>query len=141
MKTTLNFKNVKRKWYVVDAKGKTLGHLAVGVTRKLTGKDAVDYTPGVDSGNFIIILNASKIEVTGDKAKSKIYYRHSGYKGNMRETSLGQKLMTRPLDPLRLAISGMLPKNKLRKRYMMRLKLYEGAEHDHEAQKPEILEL
>ncbi len=142
-KTTLrqNVTNADRKWFVVDAKDKTLGELATGVANTLRGKDRVDYTPHVDGGAYVVIINAEKIRVTGKKETDKMYYRHSGYLGNLKTESLKvvrEKMPTRILEE---AVKGMLPKNKLRKHQMRRLFLIEGADNPHDAQKPETLSL
>lgn len=138
MKTTKRFET-DRKWHVVDAEGQTLGRLAVVIANKLSGREKVDFTPGVDNGDFVVVINCGKISVTGKKLDDKMYYRHSGHKGNLKEQTLGDKLEKRPLDPVRLAVRGMLPKNKLRDRAMARLKLVEGTEHKFGGQQPEEL--
>lgn len=142
-KTTLrqNVTNEDRKWFVMDAEGKTLGQISTKIADTLRGKDRPDYTPHVDGGAYIIILNAEKVRVSGNKEEGKKYYRHSGYIGNLKTESL---TVVREKDPTRIlkeAISGMLPKNKLRKHQMRRLRLIVGSENPYDAQKPEKLEL
>jgi large subunit ribosomal protein L13 len=142
-KTTLrqNVTNADRKWFVIDASGKTLGEIATGCANVLRGKNRVDYTPHVDGGDFLVILNVEKVRVTGNKETDKNYYRHSGYLGNLKTESLATVREKNPTRILEQAIKGMLPKNKLRKHQMRRLFLIVGEENPHEAQKPEILSL
>ncbi len=140
-KTTLrqNVNNAQREWYVVDAAGKTLGELAVKAANALRGKHRVDYTPHVDGGDYVVVLNADKIAVSGLKEDQKMYYRHSGYLGNLKTASLKE---VRAKDPKRIlteAISGMIPKNKLRPHQMRRLTLVVGEENPHAAQQPQPL--
>lgn len=142
-KTTLrqNVTNSDRKWYVVDAQDKTLGEIATGIANVLRGKSRVDYTPHVDGGDFVVVINAEKVRVTGNKEDNKNYYRHSGYLGNLKTESLK---VVREKDPTRIleqAVNGMIPKNKLRKHQMRRLFLVVGENNPHEAQKPETLSL
>ncbi|MDH3324186.1 MAG: 50S ribosomal protein L13 [Candidatus Peregrinibacteria bacterium] len=143
MKTTLrqNVTNADRKWFVVDANGINLGKLAVSVANALRGKNRTDYTPHVDGGDFVVILNADKIAVSGKKETDKKYYRHSGYLGNLKTESLAEVREKNPVRILEEAVSGMLPKNKLRKHQMRRLFLIVGEENPHEAQKPEQLKI
>ncbi|GAB6076262.1 50S ribosomal protein L13 [Desulfurobacterium crinifex] len=142
MKTfMLRKEDVQRDWYVVDAAGKTLGRLASEIARILMGKHKPTYTPHVDNGDFIIVVNAEKIHVTGKKLDKKIYYKHTGYMGHLKETTLREMLQKKPEEVIRLAVRGMLPKNKLRDRRMKRLKVYAGPEHPHAAQNPKPLEL
>lgn len=142
MKTfMLKKEDVQRDWYVVDAAGKTLGRLASEIARILMGKHKPTYTPHVDNGDFIIVVNAEKIHVTGKKLDKKIYYKHTGYMGHLKETTLREMLQKKPEEVIRLAVRGMLPKNKLRDRRMKRLKVYAGPEHPHAAQNPKPLEL
>ncbi|TCK02517.1 50S ribosomal protein L13 [Phorcysia thermohydrogeniphila] len=142
MKTfMLRKEDVQRDWYVVDATGKTLGRLASEIAKILIGKHKPNYTPHVDNGDFVIVVNAEKIHVTGKKLEKKIYYKHTGYMGHLKETTLKEMLQKKPEEVIRLAVRGMLPKNKLRKRRMKRLKVYAGPEHPHAAQKPKPLEL
>lgn len=129
---------VERKWYVLDAEGKTLGRLASEAASILRGKKKPIYTPHVDTGDYVIIINAEKIEVTGKKRKEKIYKRHTGYPGGLREITFEKLLARKPEEILRHAIKGMLPKGPLGREMAKKLKIYAGPEHKHEAQKPEI---
>ncbi len=130
---------VERKWYEIDAEGKVLGKLAVEIAVKLMGKDKPTYTPHVDGGDFVVVVNADKIAVTGKKLTDKKYYRHSGYPGGIKVRSLEEMLDKKPTEVLRKAVQRMLPKNKLGSQQITRLKLFVTAEHDHAAQKPEKL--
>jgi len=143
MKKTFMLKkeDVKRDWYIVDAAGKTLGRLATEIAKILMGKHKVTYTPHVDNGDFVIVINADKIHVTGKKLDKKIYYKHTGYFGHLKEETLRQKLQKKPEELIYLAVKGMLPKNKLRKEMLKRLKVYAGTEHPHKAQNPKPLEV
>lgn len=143
MSTTFmaNPQNVERKWLVVDAEGKTLGRLATQVAAILRGKHKPTFTPHTDCGDFVIIVNADKIGVTGKKLSDKIYLRHSGYPGGQKATALKEMLAKHPIRPLELAIKGMLPHNKLGADMYRKLKVYAGPEHPHAAQKPEKLEI
>ena len=142
MKTYLTKKaEVERRWYVVDAEGKTLGRLASQIATILRGKHKPIYSPSVDCGDFVIVINADKIAVTGRRMEQKMYYRHSGYPGGLREISLRDQLERYPTRPIRLAVKGMLPKNRLGRKMIKKLKVYAGPEHPHEAQQPEVLEL
>ena len=143
MKTTLrqNVTNADRKWFVVDANEKNLGKLAVSIANALRGKDRADYTPHVDGGDFVVVLNAEKIAVSGKKETDKKYYRHSGYLGNLKTESLAEVREKNPVRILEEAVSGMLPKNKLRKNQMRRLFLIVGEENPHAAQTPEQLKI
>jgi large subunit ribosomal protein L13 len=132
---------VERKWYVVDADGQNLGRLASVIAETLSGKRSPWYTPHCDTGDFVVVVNAEKIAVTGSKLKTKIYYRHSGYPGGIRQRTLGEQLQRRPEEVLRKAVKGMLPRNKLGKKQLLKLKLYAGPDHPHEAQNPEPLRL
>ncbi|SEN61555.1 50S ribosomal protein L13 [Lihuaxuella thermophila] len=138
MRTTYMAKpmEVERKWYVVDAKGKTLGRLASEVATILRGKHKPQYTPHVDTGDFVIVINASQVELTGKKLTKKIYYRHSGYPGGLKMTTAGQMRATRPERMIELAVKGMLPKNSLGRQQLKKLKVYAGSEHPHQAQQP-----
>lgn len=142
-KTTLrqNIGNQDRTWYVVDAKDQTLGKLSVLIADKLRGKRRVDFTPHVDGGDYVVVLNAEKVRVTGNKEEDKKYYRHSRYIGNLKEQSLKEVREKAPHRILEHAVSGMLAKNKHRKHQMRRLKLVIGDKNPHEAQKTEILEV
>jgi len=130
---------VPRKWWVVDAEGKNLGRLASEIAIVLRGKNKPQYTPHVDTGDFVVVVNAQKIAVTGNKLEGKIYYRHSGYPGGLKSRTLGEMLQRRPNEVLRKAVKGMLPKNRLAARQITKLKIYSGPEHPHVAQKPEEL--
>lgn len=132
---------VKRDWYVVDAAGKTLGRLASEIARRLRGKHKPEYTPHVDTGDYIIVINADKISVTGKKAEDKTYYHHSGYIGNMKAVTFDKLLAKSPERVIRLAVRGMLPKNPLGRAMLRKLKIYSGAEHQHAAQQPLVLNL
>jgi large subunit ribosomal protein L13 len=132
---------VKRDWYVIDAEGKTLGRHATEIARRLRGKHKPEYTPHVDTGDYIIVINAEKIGVTGNKEKDKIYYHHTGYIGNLKSVSLGKLRKTFPDRIIRNAVEGMLPKNPLGRAMFKKLKVYAGATHDHQAQQPTVLEL
>ncbi len=132
---------VKRDWYVIDAEGKTLGRLATEIARRLRGKHKPEYTPHVDTGDYIIVVNAEKIGVTGNKEKDKMYYRHSGYVGNLKSVSLGKLRKTFPDRIINKAVEGMLPRNPLGRAMFKKLKVYAGASHDHQAQQPKVLEL
>jgi large subunit ribosomal protein L13 len=133
--------SVKRGWYVVDAEGKTLGRLASELARRLRVKHKPEYTPHVDTGDYIVVINAEKIRVTGRKLRDKMYYRHTGYIGNLRSESLGNLLERAPEEALRLAVKGMLPRNPLGRRMLAKLKIVAGPEHPHKAQQPIALEL
>ena len=130
---------IERKWYVVDADGCTLGRLASGVASVLRGKNTPQFTPHVDTGDYVIIVNADKIKVTGKKLEQKIYYNHSDYVGGMRETTLKEMLAKKPERVIELAVKGMLPKGPLGRSMYTKLFVYAGPEHKHEAQKPEAL--
>ena len=130
---------IERKWYVVDADGCTLGRLASGVASVLRGKNKPQFTPHVDTGDYVIIVNADKIKVTGKKLEQKIYYNHSDYVGGMRETILKEMLAKKPERVIELAVKGMLPKGPLGRSMYTKLFVYAGPEHKHEAQKPEAL--
>ena len=131
---------ITREWYLVDAEGKTLGRLATQIADTLRGKQKPQYTPHVDTGDFVIVVNAEKIQVTGNKLDQKRYYRHSGYPGGLRSRTLREQLDRRPTEVLRVAVKGMLPKNKLARQQITKLKIYAGPEHPHDAQNPKPLE-
>jgi len=143
MKTIMpkQIKGNERKWYVIDAKGQTLGRLATKLAVILKGKNKVDFAPHVDNWDYVIVLNADKFAVTGKKLTDKLYYRHTGYLGGLKETPLEDMLVKKPLRALELAVSGMLPKNKLRKDMISRLKWFTGTEHTFGAQKPTTIKL
>jgi large subunit ribosomal protein L13 len=132
---------VERRWYLVDADGKTLGRLATRVADTLRGKDKPQYTPHVDTGDFVVVVNAAKIAVTGNKLDDKRYYRHSGYPGGIRSRTLREELERRPAEVIRKAVKGMMPRSKLGRAQLTKLKVYAGPEHPHEAQSPEPLKL
>jgi large subunit ribosomal protein L13 len=132
---------IKREWYVVDAEGQTLGRLAAKIAPILKGKHKPTYTPHLDCGDFVIVVNAEKVRVTGRKPDQKMYYHHSGYPGGIRRTDLRDQLARHPESVLEEAVRGMLPKNRLGRRMVKKLKVYAGASHPHEAQQPKALEL
>ena len=132
---------IQRDWYVVDAEGKTLGRLATEIADTLRGKRKPEYTPHVDTGDFVVVVNAEKVRVTGDKRAAKRYYRHSGYPGGMRSRTLGEMLERRPEQVIRLAVRGMLPRNRLGRKQLTKLKVYAGPDHPHAAQQPQELEV
>ena len=130
---------IERKWYVVDADGCTLGRLASGVASVLRGKNKPQFTPHVDTGDYVIIVNADKVKVTGKKMDQKIYYHHSDYVGGMKETTLKEMMAKKPEKVIELAVKGMLPKGPLGRQMIKKLHVYAGAEHNNQAQKPEVL--
>jgi large subunit ribosomal protein L13 len=132
---------VERTWYLVDAEGKTLGRLATQIADTLRGKGKPQYTPHVDTGDFVVVVNAEKIAVTGKKLDDKLYYRHSGYTGGLKSRPLRDELERRPTEVLRKAVKGMLPRTRLARAQMRKLKIYAGPEHPHEAQAPKELEV
>jgi len=132
---------VERKWYIVDAEGKTLGRLASEVASIIRGKHKPEFTPNVDTGDFVVVTNASKIVLTGKKLTKKMYYRHSHYPGGLKAISAGDMLNNKPERIIELAVHGMLPKNRLGDAMKTKLKVYAGAEHPHQAQQPEVWEL
>ena len=132
---------IDRKWYVVDAEGQTLGRLSSEIAKVLRGKNKPTYTPHIDTGDNVIVVNAEKIKVTGKKLDQKIYYNHSDFPGGMRETTLKEMLAKKPEDVITLAVKGMLPKGPLGRSMITKLHVYAGAEHPHAAQKPEALEI
>ena len=132
---------IDRKWYVVDAEGKTLGRLASEVAKVLRGKNKPIFTPHIDTGDYVIVINAEKIAVTGKKLDQKIYYHHSDYVGGMKEQTLKEKLAKKPEDVIYLAVKGMLPKGPLGRQMIKKLHVYAGPEHKQQAQKPEALEI
>ncbi|MBQ8549668.1 MAG: 50S ribosomal protein L13 [Lachnospiraceae bacterium] len=132
---------IERKWYVIDAQGQTLGRLSSEIARILRGKNKPTFTPHIDTGDNVIVINAEKIKVTGKKMDQKIYYKHSDYPGGMRETTLKEMLDKKPTDVITLAVKGMLPKGPLGRTMIEKLHVYAGAEHPHAAQKPEALEI
>ena len=130
---------IERKWYVVDATGYTLGRLASEVAKVLRGKNKAVFTPHIDTGDYVIVVNADKIQVTGKKLDQKIYYRHSEYVGGMKETTLREMMAKKPEKVVELAVKGMLPKGPLGRQMYTKLHVYAGPEHNHQAQKPEVL--
>jgi large subunit ribosomal protein L13 len=132
---------IEQRWYVVDAEGQTLGRLATRIADTLRGKRKPQYTPHVDTGDFVVVVNAEKIAVTGKKLEQKRYYRHSGYPGGLRSRTLAEQLERRPTEVIRKAVKGMLPRNRLARRQITKLKVYVGPEHPHEAQNPQPLPL
>jgi large subunit ribosomal protein L13 len=131
----------ERNWLLVDAEGQTLGRLATQIADALRGKRKPAYTPHVDTGDFVVVVNAEKISVTGQKRQEKMYYRHSGYPGGLKSRTLNDMLERRPEEVIRLAVKGMLPKNRLARKQLTKLKIYAGPEHPHTAQQPKPLEL
>jgi len=132
---------VRRDWYVVDAKGKTLGRLATELARRLRGKHKPIFTPHVDTGDHIVVVNAAEIRVTGNKLKDKMYYRHTGYIGNLKSTNLEDLMAKHPEQALELAVKGMLPKNRLGRAMIKKLRVFAGPEHSHQAQQPQVLDI
>ena len=132
---------IVRQWYVVDAEGQTLGRLATRIADTLRGKGKPQYTPHTDTGDFVVVVNAEKVSVTGKKLDQKMYHRHSGYPGGLASRTLREQLDRRPTDVLRKAVKGMLPKNKLASAQLLKLKIYAGPDHPHEAQAPKPLKL
>ena len=142
MKTfTAKPESVQRDWYVVDATGKTLGRIATEIAARLRGKHKPEYTPHVDTGDYIIVVNAEKVTVTGNKAKNKMYYSHTGFPGGIKEISFEKLIAKKPEMVLETAIKGMLPKGPLGRAMFRKLKVYAGAEHQHTAQQPQILDI
>jgi len=131
----------ERSWVLVDASGKTLGRLATQIADILRGKRKPEYTPHIDTGDFVVVINAREVAVTGNKREQKRYYRHSGYPGGLRSRTLGEQLERRPEEVIRRAVRGMLPRNRLARRQITKLKVYAGPDHPHAAQKPEPLEI
>ncbi len=127
---------ITREWYIVDAEGKTLGRLATQIADRLRGKGKPQFTPHVDTGDFVVVVNAEKIAVTGNKLDDKLYYRHSGYPGGLKTRTLREQLDRRPNEVLRKAVWGMIPHTKLGRRQITKLKIYSGTSHPHEAQEP-----
>jgi large subunit ribosomal protein L13 len=132
---------VKRDWYVVDASGKTLGRLATEIARRLRGKHKPEYTPHVDTGDYIIVVNAGNVKVTGRKLQDKMYHRHTGYIGNLKSINLEKLLAEKPEKAIQFAVKGMMPKNPLGRAMFKKLRVFAGAEHPHEAQQPKPLEV
>lgn len=142
MKTfTAKPETVKRDWYVVDATGKTLGRLASELALRLRGKHKAEYTPHVDTGDYIIVLNADKVAVTGNKRTDKVYYRHTGYVGGLKEATFEEMIARHPERVIEIAVKGMLPKGPLGRAMYRKLKVYAGNEHNHAAQQPQVLDI
>ncbi|HVV58145.1 MAG TPA: 50S ribosomal protein L13 [Gaiellaceae bacterium] len=132
---------IQRDWVLVDAEGQTLGRLATQIADRLRGKTKPQYTPHVDTGDFVVVVNAEKIAVTGKKLDEKMYYRHSGYPGGLKQRTLREQLDRQPTEVLRKAVKGMLPRNRLGRQQLTKLKIYVGPEHPHEAQSPTPMEV
>jgi large subunit ribosomal protein L13 len=132
--------NRERNWVLVDASGKTLGRLATRIADALRGKRKPEYTPHIDTGDFVVVVNAEKIAVSGNKREQKLYYRHSGYPGGLRTRTLEEMLERRPEEVIRLAVKGMLPRNRLGRQQLRKLRVYAGPDHPHEAQKPKSID-
>ncbi|PWV64632.1 50S ribosomal protein L13 [Plasticicumulans acidivorans] len=133
--------DVKRDWFVVDAADKTLGRLSTEIARRLRGKHKAEYTPHVDTGDYIIVVNAEKIRVTGNKVQDKVYYKHTGYVGNMKSFTFEKMIERAPERVLEIAVKGMLPKNALGRAMYRKLKVYAGPKHHHAAQQPQVLDI
>ena len=132
---------IPREWYIVDADGQTLGRLATQIADRLRGKGKPQFTPHVDTGDFVVVVNAEKIAVTGKKLDEKMYYRHSGYPGGLKSRTLNDMLERRPEEVIRLAVKGMLPRNRLARKQLTKLKVYAGPDHPHTAQQPKPMAL
>lgn len=142
MRTTFAKKGeVERKWYVVDATDKVLGRLATQIAAYLRGKHKPQFTPNVDTGDFVVVINAEKVRLTGKKLDQKVYYHHTGYPGGLKAETARQRLQRKPEEIIKDAVWGMLPKNRLGRKLFKKLKVYRGPEHPHQAQKPEVLEI
>ncbi|MDD3362255.1 MAG: 50S ribosomal protein L13 [Hespellia sp.] len=140
MKTYMpNTDKIERKWYLVDAEGCTLGRLSSEIAKVLRGKNKAIYTPHADTGDYVVVINADKIKVTGKKMEQKVYYNHSDYVGGMKETTLAEMMAKKPEKVIELAVQGMLPKGPLGRQMITKLHVYAGAEHEQQAQKPEVL--
>ncbi|MFL2695709.1 MAG: 50S ribosomal protein L13 [Gammaproteobacteria bacterium] len=140
MKTSsLTTKDIVQKWYLIDCSGKKLGRLSVQIANILRGKNKPEYTPNSDVGDFVVLINAERIEISGNKSKDKIYFKHTGYPGNLKEINFQDLLSKDPEKVLRNAVKGMLPKNRLNRKIINKLKVYSGENHPHEAQNPEVI--
>ena len=140
MKTSsLTTKDIVQKWYLIDSSGKKLGRLSVQIANILRGKNKPEYTPNSDVGDFVVLINAERIEISGNKSKDKIYFKHTGYPGNLKEINFQDLLNKDPEKVLRNAVKGMLPKNRLNRKIINKLKVYSGENHPHEAQNPEVI--
>ncbi|ADC90891.1 50S ribosomal protein L13 [Mageeibacillus indolicus] len=133
--------NVTKKWYLVDAKGKTLGRLASEIAKILSGKNKPEYSPAMDTGDYVVVINAGEIKFTGKKLNHKLYRYHTGFPGGLKEVQYSELMAKKPTKALELAVKGMLPKNSLGRQMFKKLHLYAGAEHDQTAQKPEVLDI
>tara|TARA_Y100001934_G_scaffold128163_1_gene155573 strand:- start:294 stop:722 length:429 start_codon:yes stop_codon:yes gene_type:complete len=136
-----NKETVRHEWLLVDAEGQTLGRMASGIATRLRGKHKAEFTPHVDTGDYVVVINADKVHVTGNKVRDKIYYRHSGYPGGLKEATFGEMMQKSPEEVVRLAVKGMMPKNRLSRAMLGKLKIYTGGEHPHAAQQPRKVEL
>lgn len=132
---------IEKKWYLIDAKDKVLGRLASEIAIRLRGKNKPIFTPHMDAGDYVVVVNAGKVLLTGDKLEKKVYYHHSGYVGGLKETKAKEMLLKKPTKLIKMAVKGMLPKNSLGRRQLTKLKIYAGLDHPHQAQKPEKLEI
>ena len=140
MKTSsLTTKDIVQKWYLIDCSGKKLGRLSVQIANILRGKNKPEYTPNSDVGDFVVLINAERIEISGNKSKDKIYFKNTGYPGNLKEINFQDLLNKDPEKVLRNAVKGMLPKNRLNRKIINKLKVYSGENHPHEAQNPEVI--
>ena len=140
MKTSsLTTKDIVQKWYLIDCSGKKLGRLSVQIANILRGKNKPEYTPNSDVGDFVVLINAERIEISGNKSKDKIYFKHTGYPGNLKEINFQDLLNKDPEKVLRNAVKGMLPKNRLNRKIINKLKVYSGENHPHEARNPEVI--
>ena len=140
MKTSsLTTKDIVQKWYLIDCSGKKLGRLSVQIANILRGKNKPEYTPNSDVGDFVVLINAERVEISGNKSKDKIYFKHTGYPGNLNEINFQDLLNKDPEKVLRNAVKGMLPKNRLNRKIINKLKVYSGENHPHEAQNPEVI--
>ena len=140
MKTSsLTTKDIVQKWYLIDCSGKKLGRLSVQIANILRGKNKPEYTPNSDVGDFVVLINAERIEISGNKSKDKIYFKHTGYPGNLKEINFQDLLNKDPEKVLRNAVKGMLPKNRLNRKIINKLNVYSGENHPHEAQNPEVI--
>ena len=133
--------DLNHQWYLVNAEGKVLGRLSTGLARILRGKNKPTYTPHVDTGDFVVVVNAGKVTLTGKKMGKKIYYHHTGYPGGIKETTAEKLLAKKPTEMIRMAVKGMLPKNSLGRQMLRKLKVYAGPNHPHESQRPVLLEI
>ena len=137
--SSLTTKDIVQKWYLIDCSGKKLGRLSVQIANILRGKNKPEYTPNSDVGDFVVLINAERIEISGNKSKDKIYFKHTGYPGNLKEINFQDLLNKDPEKVLRNAVKGMLPKNRLNRKIINKLKVYSGENHPHEAQNPEVI--